>query len=83
MESSSPLRILVVTDRTAASGEMLSTIAERARRGRVSPPRARAQRGPGGAACMHPEPSNKAAEAELVLAEALPAILSSLPQIQP
>jgi hypothetical protein len=32
---------------------------------------------------MHPEPSNKAAEAELVLAEALPAILSSLPQIQP
>jgi hypothetical protein len=35
MASSDPVRILVVTDRTAASAELRSEIAERARRGPV------------------------------------------------
>lgn len=74
MESSKPARILVVSDRAAATPALVSAIHERAQTGltqfRVLVPNpAPAEWHPG-----HPERHDKAAEAERVLAHALPAI---------
>jgi hypothetical protein len=74
MESSNPLRILVVSDRTAASAELLGAIAERARRGPVRVRVLVPNPAPAEWHVMHPDRHDKAAEAERVLAEALPAI---------
>lgn len=74
MESPNPVRVLVVTDRTAAPPALVSAIRARAKRGPVQfrvivPNPAPAEWHP-----MHPERRAKAAEAERVLARALPAI---------
>jgi hypothetical protein len=74
MAGPSPTRILVVTDRIAATPALLDTIRGRAARGpaefRVLVPNpARAERH-----AMHPERRDKVAEAERVLAAALPLV---------
>ncbi len=74
MESSNPVRVLVVTDRTAATPALVNAIRERARRGPaqfrvIVPNPAPAEWHP-----LHPERHDKAAEAERVLALALPDI---------
>ncbi len=74
MESSKPVRVLVVTDRTAATPALVEAIRARAERGpaqfRVLVPNpAKAESHP-----LHPERHDKAAEAERVLAQALPAL---------
>ncbi len=74
MESSNPVRVLVVTDRTAATPELLSAIRQRAERGpalfRVLVPNP----APAEWHLRHPERHDMAVEAEQVLGEALPAI---------
>ncbi len=74
MESSQPARILVITDHAAPTPSLLSAIRTRAELGpaqfRVVVPNP----APAEWHLMHPERHDKAAEAELVLAEALPAI---------
>lgn len=68
------MRVLVLTDRTAADPALLDAIRARAQRGPVQfrvvvPNPAPAEWHP-----MHPERHDKAAEAERALAQALPAI---------
>lgn len=74
MESPTPVRILVITDRADATPELLAAIRDRAQRGPaqfrlVVPNPAAAE-----LHLLHPERHDKAAEAETVLAQALPAI---------
>ncbi len=74
MEASQPARVLVVIDRTAAPPELLTAIRDRAQRGSVLfrvlvPNPAPAEWHPG-----HPERHDKAAAAEIALAQALPMI---------
>lgn len=74
MESSRPARVLVVSERTAAAPALIDAIRARAETGpaqfRVLVPNpAPAEWHP-----LHPERHDKAAEAELVLAQALPTI---------
>lgn len=74
MESSHPVRVLVVTDRTGAPPAFVDAIRARAQRGPAQfrllvPNPAPAEWHP-----MHPERHDKAAEAERVLARALPAL---------
>ena len=72
METQRPDRILVITDRTAATPALVTAIEERARRGpsqfRVVVPN------PASAELhlLHPERHDKAAEAEITLRSALP-----------
>jgi nucleotide-binding universal stress UspA family protein len=73
MEHNRPARILVVTDHTAASPELLEAIRRRAAEGDAQfrilvPNPAKAE-----LHLLHPERHDKAAEAEAVLHEALPA----------
>lgn len=74
MEPSNPARVLVVTDRTAAPPALVDAIRARAQRGTAQfrllvPNPAPAEWHP-----RHPERHDKAAEAERVLARALPAL---------
>lgn len=74
MESSKPMRVLVVTDRTAATPTLVNAIRARAQRGPaqfrvIVPNPSPAEWHP-----LHPERHDKAAEAERVLALALPGI---------
>ncbi|HEY5144468.1 MAG TPA: hypothetical protein VII98_13305 [Solirubrobacteraceae bacterium] len=74
MEASSPARILVVTDRPADNHALLAAIGDRAQRGPTQlrvlvPYPAPAEWHP-----LHPERHDHAAEAEELLAQALPAI---------
>jgi len=73
MEQGRAARVLVVTDRTAATPAVLAAMRERVARGPAQfrllvPNPARAE-----VHLLHPERHDKAAEAELVLWEALPA----------
>lgn len=74
MERTTPARVMIVTDRAAASGELLDVLRERAQRGpalfRVLVPNpASAEWHP-----LHPGRHVKVDEAERVLMRALPAI---------
>ena len=74
MSPDRPARVLVITDRTAATPELVAAIVERARRGPsqfrvVVPNPAAAELHP-----LHPERHDKAAEAEVVLQKTLPAL---------
>lgn len=74
MESAKPVRVLVVTDRIAATPALLDTIRGRAARGPAEfrilvPNPARAEWNP-----THPERHAKVAEAERVLEAALPLV---------
>jgi hypothetical protein len=74
MDDDRPTRVLVVTDHTAATDEVLSAVRERATRGKVQfrvlvPNPARAE-----AHLLHSERHIKAEEAEKLLAAALPLI---------
>jgi hypothetical protein len=73
MEQPRPVRVLVVSDKTAATPELLAAMRDRATRGPVQfrllvPNPAHAE-----AHLLHPERHDKAAEAERVLRRALPA----------
>jgi hypothetical protein len=73
MEQPRPARVLVVSDKTAATPELLAAMRDRAARGPVQfrllvPNPAHAE-----AHLLHPERHDKAAEAERVLRQALPA----------
>jgi hypothetical protein len=73
MEQPRPARVLVVSDKTAATPELLAAVRDRAARGPVQfrllvPNPAHAE-----AHLLHPERHDKAAEAERVLRQALPA----------
>jgi hypothetical protein len=68
-----PTRVLIITDHTAATPDLLATIAERAQRSPsqfrlLIPNPARAE-----VHLLHPERHEKAMEAELVLVRSLPA----------
>lgn len=74
METSTPTRVLVLSDRTAATPQLLDEIRARASRGAVQfrlvvPNPAPAEWNP-----LHPERHRMAAAAERVLADALPEI---------
>jgi hypothetical protein len=74
MEETRATRVLIVTDHTAATSEVLAAVRERAAQGDVKfrvlvPNPARAE-----AHLLHPERHLKAHEAELLLATALPDI---------
>lgn len=74
MESSKPARILVVSERPAATPELVSAIHARARRGPTQFRLLVPNPAPAEWHLRHPERHDRAAAAELLLAQGLPAI---------
>ncbi len=74
MDPTHPTRVLVITDRTAATPELLEVIRERAARGPTQFRLVVANPAPAEWHLLHPERHDQATAAEAVLKQAIPAL---------